>query len=299
VRVLVTGGAGFVGARLRARLSAEGVEVHAPPQSELDVADGAALRAAVARVRPHAVAHLAALSFVPAAEADPAAAFRVNFLGVRAVLEALRGEAPAARALIVSSAAVYGSSARRFDESAPLRPEGAYARSKAAADLLAGRYAELGLNVVRARPFNHTGAGRPAHFVESSLARQLAAAERAAQRAETSAPLRIGNPDSMRDILHVEDVVEAYWRLLQPSTPPGVYNIASGRGVSIRELLELLLARTALRPRMETERGRWRPADALVGDARRLRDATGWQPQRSLPDALAELLDYWRHADAK
>lgn len=295
MRVLVTGGAGFVGARLSARLSAEGVEVHAPPQSELDVSDAPALRAAVARLRPHAVAHLAALSFVPAAEADPAAAFRVNFLGVRAVLEALRGEAPAARALIVSSAAVYGSSAQRCDESAPLRPEGAYARSKAAADLLAGRYAELGLNVVRARPFNHTGAGRPAHFVESSLARQLAAAERAA--ADTPL-LRIGNPDSVRDILHVEDVVEAYWRLLQPGAPPGVYNIASGRGVSIRELLELLIARTALRPRMETARGRWRPADFLVGDARRLRAATGWRPQRSLPDALAELLDAWRNADS-
>lgn len=295
MRVLVTGGAGFVGARLAARLSAEGVEVHAPPQSELDVCDGAALRAAVSRLRPYAVAHLAALSFVPAAEADPAAAFRVNFLGVRAVLEALRCEAPAARALIVSSAAVYGSSMRRCDESEPLRPEGAYARSKAAADLLAGRYAERGLNVVRARPFNHTGAGRPAHFVESSLARQLAAAERAA----VDTPLlRIGNPDSVRDILHVEDVVEAYWRLLQPAAPPGVYNIASGRGVSIRELLELLIARTALRPRMETERGRWRPADSLVGDARRLRDATGWRPQRSLQDALAELLDDWRNADS-
>lgn len=295
MRVLVTGGAGFVGARLLARLSAEAVEVHAPPQSELDVCDAAALRAAVARLRPHAVVHLAALSFVPAAEADPAAAFRVNFLGVRAVLEALRGEAPAARALIVSSAAVYGSSARRCDESAPLRPEGAYARSKAAADLLAGRYAELGLNVVRARPFNHTGAGRPAHFVESSLARQLAAAE----RAEASEPvLRIGNPDSVRDILHVDDVVEAYWRLLQPGAPPGIYNIASGRGVSIRQLLELLIARTALRPRMETARGRWRPADSLVGDARRLQAATGWRPQRSLPDALAELLDAWRNADA-
>lgn len=295
MRVLVTGGAGFVGARLAARLSAEGVEVCAPPQSELDVCDGAALRAAVARLRPHAVAHLAALSFVPAAEADPAAAFRVNFLGVRAVLEAMRGEAPAARALIVSSAAVYGSSMRRCDESAPLRPEGAYARSKAAADMLAGRYAERGLNVVRARPFNHTGAGRPAHFVESSLARQLAAAE----RAETAAPvLRIGNPDSVRDILHMDDVVEAYWRLLQPAAPPGIYNIASGRGVSIRELLEMLIARTALRPRVETERGRWRPADSLVGDARRLQAATGWRPQRNLQDALAELLDAWRNADA-
>jgi len=298
VRVLLTGGAGFVGARLSARLSAEGAEVQAPPQCELDVTDAAALRAAVARLRPHAVAHLAALSFVPAAEADPAAAFRVNFLGVRGILEALRLEAPKARALIVSSAAVYGSSAQPLAETAPLRPQGAYARSKAAADLLAGRYAELGLNVVRARPFNHTGAGRPAHFVESSLARQLAAAERAAQRAEMCVPLRIGNPDSLRDMLHVDDVVEAYWRLLQPAASPGVYNIASGCGVSIQELLELLLARTALRPRIEMERGRWRPADSLVGDARRLRAATGWQPQRNLEDALAELLDAWRNVDA-
>ncbi len=292
MRMWVTGAAGFVGSRLLVRLRSAGHDVVGCDR-EVDVRDRGAVHAAVAACMPDVIFHLAAVTFVPEAQAEPALAFRVNVLGTQHVLAAAEALAPRARIVAVSSAAVYGAGvpgAAPFDESAPLRPDSAYARTKAAADLLAGEASRRGLDVVRARPFNHTGAGRPDSFVESSLARQLAEIE--AGRREPL--LRVGNLDSVRDFLHVDDVIDAYTRLADPALQAGVYNVASGAGVTIRELLALLLARSSARPRTEVDPRRLRPTDASVGDARRLAAATGWAPSRSLDDTLGELLDDWR-----
>ncbi len=294
MRVWVTGASGFVGRRLCARLSASGAEVVASDR-ELDVCDAARVRAAVAQARPGAIAHLAAISLVPEAAADPARAFRVNFCGARAVLDAALREAPRARVLLVSSAAVYGSlppGSRGFDESSPLRPASAYARTKAAADLLGAAFAARGLDVVRARPFNHTGAGRPAEFVESRLAREvLAIAAGAPPR------LEVANPDAQRDFLHVDDVIDAYLALLTPTVPTapaGVYNVASGAALRIGELAERLCRLASVQAELVPARDPLRPPDATVGSAERLMRATAWRPRRSLDETLAELLDDWR-----
>jgi nucleoside-diphosphate-sugar epimerase len=292
VRVFVTGAEGFVGSALTARLRAAGAALDASDR-ELDVSDAARVREAVAEARPDAIVHLAAVSSVTEAEEDAARAFRVNYLGTRAVLDAAMREAPRARVLLVSSSTVYGPGAPGappFDETAPLRPANAYARSKAAADLLGAACAARGLCVLRARPWNHTGPGRPDRFVESSLARQVAEIE-----AGLRAPyLEVGALDSVRDFLHVADVVEAYAALLERDLAPGAWNVASGRGVTIRDLLARLFARSRVRPEVRVDPARLRPPDASVGSAAKLARATGWAPARSLDAALAELLDWWR-----
>ena len=293
MRVLVTGAEGFVGRVLLARLRARGAEAIASDRADLDVADAARVRAALADARPDAVVHLAAISFVPEAEADGGRAFRVNYLGTRNVLAGVEAASPRARVLLVSSSTVYGpaeAGAPPFDESSALRPANAYARTKAAADLLGAAFAERGLAVWRARPWNHTGAGRPERFVESSFARQLAEIE-AGRRPPR---IEVGALDSLRDFLHVEDVVDAYLALLEGSAPPGAYNVASGSGVTIGTLLERLLARTRVSPELVVDPARLRPPDASVGSAARLRALTGWAPLRTLDQALGELLDDWR-----
>jgi GDP-4-dehydro-6-deoxy-D-mannose reductase len=297
VRVLVTGAGGFVGRRLLPRLAAAGHEA-VPLERRVDVVDAAALGEAVARAAPEGVVHLAAISFVPDSVRDPARAFRVNFLGTRNLLEAVRARAPRARVLVVSTSHVYGTAepgAPPFCERAPLRPGSPYARAKAAADLLARSYAERGLDVVRLRPFNHTGAGRPELFVESSLARQLA--EIAAGRRPPR--LAVGNLDAVRDFLDVDDVIAAYLLLLDPARPAGLYNVASGVGRSVREVLEALVDLAGLRTRraeleLDEEPGRWRPTDRAVGDASRLRAATGWAPRVPFEATLRALLEAWR-----
>jgi GDP-4-dehydro-6-deoxy-D-mannose reductase len=294
MRIWVTGASGFVGTRLLRSLAEQGHTVTGSDR-ELDVTDAAEVSAKLQQLRPDAVIHLAAISFVPEAASDPLKAFRVNYLGTRAILEGVRQETPGARVLLVASSAVYGPadpSAAPFDESSPLRPADAYGHTKAAADLLGAAYAERGLDVVRLRPFNHTGPGRPEQFVESSIARQLAEMELGRRPAR----LALGNLDATRDFLHVDDVIDAYQRLLQPGAPAGVFNVASGVGTTVRELVERLAAAATVSPEIVNDPARWRPTDASVGCAQKLRDATGWRPAHALESTLAELLAHWRVA---
>ncbi len=292
MRVFVTGVAGFVGRRLEARLQAEGAQVTGT-DLELDVADAARVSEAISAARPDAIVHLAAISFVPEAARNPLAVYRVNFLGARSILEAARELSPGVRVLLVGSGHVYGSAepgAPPFDEGSPLRPDSPYGWSKAASDLLGAVYADRGVDVVRVRPFNHTGAGRPDHFVESSFARQIVEIETGRRPPE----MAVGNLDSVRDFLDVDDVIDAYVRLLDPKLPAGVYNVASGKGTSIRDLLDALLAETSVQPEVSVDRNRWRPADTSVGSAERLVKATGWAPKTPLRQTLKRLLDGWR-----
>jgi len=294
VRVLVTGASGFVGGFLAPRLRAGGWDVVGCDQ-EVDVTDATAVARHVAKVSPDAIIHLAAQSSVALSWQNPALTYRVNFLGSRSILEAAADKTPDARVMLVGSADQYGSSepgAPPLDESAPLRPRSPYARTKAAADRLGAEFAEAGLDVLRIRAFNHSGPGQSDTFVMSSWARQ-AAEIASGQRAPE---LRVGNLDSVRDFLDVEDVVDAYARLLDTSVPAGAYNVASGRGVRLRELLDQLLELAGIQPNVEVDPERFRPLDVSIGNSDRLRLTTGWEPRIPLARSLERLLDYWRDA---
>lgn len=291
-RIWVTGAGGFVGHHLVARLQGVGAEV-TPTDHDLDVRDAPLVAATLRRLAPDAVVHLAALSSVASSQEAARETWEVNFLGSRALLAGAAREAPATRIVLVGSGTVYGSAepgGPPFDEDALLRPGSPYAWSKACADLLGGHYAAQGLDVVRVRPFNHTGAGQSDAFVASSFARQLVEME--AGRRELL--LHVGNLNSVRDFLPVDDVVDAYLALLDPAVPAGVYNVASGRGLAIRELLDGLLERVRVRPRIQVDTGRLRPTDVAVGSAARLAAASGWKPRGALGDALDALLQGWR-----
>ena len=148
------------------------------------------------------------------------------------------------------------------------------------------------MHVLRTRTFPTTGPGRGESFAESSFAKQLAEIE-CGRRAPV---LEVGNLDAVRDFSDVRDVVRAYWLLLEKGTPGEVYNVCSGRGIAIREVLERLIARARVRVEVRVEAGRLRPSDvpALVGDPERLRRATGWQPCLPIERTLEDLLDDWR-----
>ena len=292
MEILVTGSRGFVGSRLIPRLEAAGHRVSGFDVDSVDVSDSSAVEAFVRGCSPEAVIHLAAIAFVPAAAKDPGLAERVNVGGTRNIIEALEAHAVGARLLLIGSGDQYPAldlEAPSLSEETPLAPSGAYAETKTAAENLGHEAAQRGRDVVIVRAFNHTGPGQETNFVAPDFAQQIARIE-----AGNSEPMRVGNLDSVRDFLHVDDVIDAYIRLLDPAVPAGTYNVASGMGTKIGTLLETLARLAGVRPEVLRDEKRWRPADARVGNSQRLQRATGWRPSHSLDAILAELLDYWR-----
>ena len=248
--------------------------------------------------RPDAVVHLAAVAEPAAAEGDPMAAYAVNLGGTLALLSAVRGAAPRARVLIVSTSAVYGAvdpGAGPLEEDTALRPLTVYAASKAAAELAALQWQRAyGLDVMVARPFNHTGPGQGGAYLCPALAGQIAAIEAGRQ----PPVLAVGNLDPVRDLLDVRDVAAGYLALLACGRAGRVYNLCSGIGVHVGEVVDLLcdLASVPLEVRIDPARRRAHDVPRVVGSHALATADTGWRPAIALRDTLAALLDDCRLA---
>ncbi len=313
MRVFVTGAEGFVGRTMVRTLLGAGHEVRAGirPGGPLEVPGlSPAERAAVDRVpfelldtasvdsalswRPEAVVHLAAIASGVDARRDVGVAWAVNASGTARVADALarlreQGQADP-MLLVVSSGEVYGGGVgrpRREDD--PLVPCSPYAASKVGAEIAAlevGR--RTGLRVVVARPFPHTGPGQTDRAVTPAFAARLRAARRSGA---TTVPT--GNLDPVRDFLHVQDVVNAYLALLTHGAPGEAYNVARGEGIALHELFRRLAAVLGTAAVPAPDPALMRSADImhLVGDAAKLRAATGWRPTIDIDRILKEVAD--------
>jgi GDP-4-dehydro-6-deoxy-D-mannose reductase len=315
MKVLVTGADGFVGRWLIRRLLDDGREVFGavrPAQSPapagwdlapderdavrwlpLELTDQESVRQCVDA--PYdAVVHLAAVASGPEAARDPGYAWAVNAGGTARIVHVLAEAKQAGRAdplvLAVSTSEVYGYAGptpRR--ETDPVAPCSVYAASKAGAELAAlEAWRRAGLRVVVARPFAHTGPGQDPRFVVPGLAQRLKLAKR------LGAPVvKVGNLEPVREFLHVRDVVDAYARLLVRGQPGEIYNVASGQGVTLEGLFLKLGELIGVRPIAETDPDLMRRGDIpyLVGDAGKLRAATGWAPRAALEDTLRDVLN--------
>jgi GDP-4-dehydro-6-deoxy-D-mannose reductase len=296
VRVLVTGSKGFVAGWLLAHLEALGDQVTGL-DAEVDITDAPALTDAITGAAPDAICHLAAQASVDASWKDQTATYAVNTFGALNVLEAALACNRPPRVLLVSSSEVYGRVQPEdlpIREDQPLAPASPYAASKAAAELI-GLQAWLGrgLEVVRVRPFNHTGPGQRPDFVVPALAKQVGALARSGRGV-----LETGNLEARRDLTDVRDVVRAYRALLESGAPGEVYNVCRGEAVSIHDVARRLLALAGVEAEMVVDPARIRPVDLpeLRGDPTRLRAATGWVPEIPLDETLAAVLEYWQQA---
>lgn len=291
--VLVTGAAGFAGSYMMERLARSGVGAIGWTRRDVDLLDRGAVRARVRDLRPSAIYHLAGAPHVAESWIDTARPLRTNALATHHLLDAVRRAGAPCRVLVTGSAAVYRASDEPIDEDGPLAPSSPYAVSKLAQEQLALRaVVEDGIDVIMTRPFNHTGPRQPASFAAPAFARQLARIE--AGRAEPV--IRVGNLEARRDITDVRDTVRAYELLMAHGRVGVPYNVCSGVGRPIREVLERLRRRVRVPVRIEVDAERLRPNDtaALVGSPARVRADTGWAPEIPFDRTLGDLLDYWR-----
>ena len=259
----------------------------------VDILDRAGVVRAIAQARPSRVFHVAGASRLDTAWVNVVPHLETNVLGTHHVLEALRDVGGPCRIVIVSSAMVYRVGADPIDESAPLLPGSPYGLTKLAQDQRGLRaFADDGLDVVIARPFNHVGPRQTPGFAVSNFARQIALIE--AGRGEPE--IRVGNLDARRDLTDVRDVADAYERLMQSGTSGRAYNICSGKAVRMGDVLEELLRHSRTAVRVVTDESRLRPNDMpiFVGDATRIEREVGWRPRYSLSDTLRDTLDWWR-----
>ena len=246
----------------------------------------AALKQAIAAADPDAIVNLAGLSSIGSSwkEEKIAGYFQVNYVGTENLLAAAAGR----KVVIASSADVYGSvpaEEQPISEDQPVSPRSPYALTKAASERLAFAYG----NAVVARSFNLNGSGQAKEFILPDFASQLAAA---IARGDREPVLQVGNLTARRDFVHVDDGAAAYRLLAEKGESGGVYNIASGQASSVAEILQRLMEISGVSAEVEVVEKKFRKVDLplLTGNASRLR-ALGWEPQRTLDDAV---MDLWR-----
>ena len=285
MKVLVTGGAGFVARHLARELTRNGneavltdiVDAQLADFHRADLTDRAAIADLVRQVQPEAIVHLGAISFVPDAAKDPGLLERVNVGGTRNLLDALQNAPRHGRRnpafLFVSTAQVNH------------LPRSAYAESKATAESVVQQFANAGIDVLIARPANHTGPGQSPKFVVPSFIRQALEIQ-----AERRSSFTTGNLDSIRDFTDVRDIVAAYRLILEHGDPGNIYNIGSNNRISIGKLLELIATIVGIPPKSETDPTLWRPTDASepinVSDLTRL----GWAAKISFEQTLRDMV---------
>lgn len=262
---------------------------------QADVTNSALVRSIIDEVRPDQILHLAAQSSVAESWISPAPSFMNNVSGFLNILEAVRQSSSIPRILSIGSAEQYGYVSEGdlpLKEDYPLNPANPYAAGRVAQEHLAMVYHEgYGLDICCTRSFNHCGPGQSDRFVASSIARQFA---RIAQGRQDNV-IRIGNGSIVRDFLDVRDVVRAYSLLLEKGASGQVYNVCSGHGHTIRELVTMLaeIRKGKIQIVEESRKMRSRDIPCLIGSNGKVQAAVDWQPEIPLAKSLDDMVAFW------
>jgi GDP-4-dehydro-6-deoxy-D-mannose reductase len=255
-----------------------------------DVSDAINVARAIASATPDAVIHLAGVTRPAEASAAPLAAYQSIVSAWANVLDAVRRVVPRAKVLLVSACEVYGNSGRDgkpMNETTPPDPINTFGSLKAAAESIAQAFhRNYHLDVTIARPFHYTGAGQPEQFFFGAVAKRIAEWDASTQGNTLSLP----DLSCQRDMLHVQDVVEAYEHLIEDGKPNEIYNICSGSATSVRRIVETMVQASGKSIQVsEMSTDNEGQIHALCGDNSRMRQL-GWQATRTLEQAIRELV---------
>ena len=256
-----------------------------------DLLDVSGMCRIMREAKPDEVYNLAAQSFVKTSWDQPLLTSQSTGLGVVNMLEAVRLEAPQARFYQASSSEMYGLIQEPMQtEKTPFYPRSPYAVAKLMGHWMTVNYREsFGMHASSGILFNHESPLRGLEFVTRKI---TDGAARIALGKATE--LRMGNTDAQRDWGHAKDYVRAMWLMLQQDNPDD-YVVATGQTTSVRRFIEVAFARVGLDPDqyIKTDPAFLRPAevDVLLGDPSKAKSALGWEPQISLDEMIAEMVD--------
>jgi len=309
--ILVTGGTGFAGSHLVESLLAAGIQPHVTTASsqasfiesllpadhvhQVDLTDQAATFSLFKKLQPSQIYHLAAFAIVGSSFDQGLQVLENNLRLQLNVLEACKQILPKTRLLVVGSAMEYDTAnptSATLNELQPLGPISPYAVSKVIQDMLSYSYSySYSLDVVRARPFNHIGERQTADFAIPAFAKQIVAIENNQQ-----AELSVGNLEAVRDFTDVKDVAKAYIVLMAKGKTGEVYNIGSGQGHSMREILDQLCQLSTAQIPVVQDPAKMRPLDVpqVIADITKIKQL-GWTPHIPLNQTLDRVIEYWRH----
>ena len=307
MRALVTGAFGFAGRYLVEHLLQHGDKVMGTwlheesldlkcEKAHLDIRNISDCQRVISKFRPEVVYHLAGIAFPPDAERDFSEALAVNVEGTYNVFRSCHDLGMPVKIVLVSSAEIYGKVKKLpIVEEMPVSPYNNYSLTKAMAEAVAERFsASAMLKSVQIRAFNHMGPGQRLDFVISNFAFQLASIA----KGKADPVLCVGNLDAKRDFTNVRDVIRGY--RLAALKGSGVYNLCSGKSVSIGDVLKTLIEISGLKVEIKTDPARLRPSDTLdvYGSFQKAKAELGWSPEfTDLRQSLKEVYDYWLKAD--
>ncbi len=259
-----------------------------------DFRDRPSVEGLVKEAKPEYIFHLAAQSLVKPSWDDPVKTFTTNIFGTLYLLEAVKKEGLNPRIVVACSSAEYGTTHENeipIKETKEFRPTSPYGVSKIGTDMISLLYWHIfGMQIVRVRPFNVTGPAKMAD-ASSDFARGIVEIEKGTRRF-----LEVGNVDRIRDILDVRDAINAIWVLAERGIAGEVYNICSGQGYQIRDILEKLLGLSSVKVEVRVSEEKFRPGDepVYIGDNSKLRDL-GWHSEYSIDRTLSDTLQFWRN----
>ncbi|MFX1570577.1 MAG: GDP-mannose 4,6-dehydratase [Promethearchaeota archaeon] len=317
-RILITGISGFAGSHLAELLLDLGCEVHgtirrhAVPMHEniehlrgkvilheADITSAERILGIFEKIRPNAVFHLAAESFVPTSFREPARVSHNNVIGTIKVFEAARRyDTDLQSVQVACSSEQYGlvdpNEVPVIEDlkKNPFRPRSIYGITKCATEQIAWLYHKsYGVPSIISRGFNHEGPRRGIQFVTSVIHRQIV---------EILNNLRdniiVGNPNAIRDFTHVKDTINAYVILSETSKYGEPYNVCSGMGITIAEYLKLAQKVFNINVPVFVDPKRMRPSEVplLIGKNEKIFKDTGWKPIRSVVDIIKEGVKYFQ-----
>ena len=314
-KYLITGCTGFVGKHFLKYLDDNeipaqvlGIDINLPDERQsdykcirwhyeiFDLLDTDKLTNIMYQFQPNLILHLASYSSVAFSWKEPISSFQNNTNIFLNLLEAVRKLNLKARILSVGSSEEYGKVSKEnlpLTEDSPLMPSSPYAVARVSQELLSKIYVDgYGLDIIMTRSFNHLGSGQKEIFALSSFAKQIVEIKKAGLE---EGELIVGDISVVRDFVDVRDVVSAYYLILQKGKRGEVYNVCTGRGISLEEIIKKMAALLGVKVRVRMGEKLMRPTDnsVIIGSNEKLKKEADWQIRYSMEESLQDVMAYW------